>query len=369
MTTYDMIFWLLIVLIAVLAYTIESGLSARHRTLVFSSIMSATLAVVYMMVIVDDNSRFGTGAPAQKAPKEKEKIYVEKGTGDEIFDPDIEVVEGSGPDSLESIRRYEDAALLNKAGGFRDCPECPLMTMIPAGDVIIGSPAGEPNRSANEGPQKLVRFRRPFTVSRYEIQFGQFAAFVEAKAYRSSATCVVNGRPNSSATWQRPGFEQASADHPVVCISQADANAYARWLTAKTGRTYRLPTESEWEYFARAGSARSYWLGSTISTSQANFSGTYNGTSRGGKFDENGFKLFDVAGNAWEMVQDCWSNDLSRVPSSGVAELGQGDCTSSPVRGGSWNSPASDLRSAARQPLPRNQAYSTVGMRLVREIK
>lgn len=367
MTTYDLIFWLLIILIAVLAYTIESGLSARHRTLVFSSIMSATLAVVYMMVIVDDNSRFGAGRPAPQA-EEKKKVYTDGSSGSGELPMDVEVVEG-GPAALESVRRYEDAPLFNRPGGFRDCPTCPLMAIVPAGAVIIGSPAEELNRNPNEGPQKLVRFRNPIAVSRYEIQFGEFAAFVEAKGHRVRAACSVNGQVESSASWQRPGMAQPTADHPVVCVSWNDAAAYAQFLSEKTDRLYRLPTESEWEYLARAGSVTSYYAGQTISEEQANFGGRLKGTSSGGKFGENAFKLFDISGNVWEMVQDCWSDDLSRVPGSGVAELGQGDCARSPIRGGGWNSPAADLRSATRRPVGRDQAYNTVGIRLVREFK
>lgn len=365
MSTFDIIFWLLIVLIGVLAYTIESGLSARHRPLVFSSILSATLAVIYMMFIVEDNSKFGTGTRAPAAEEEKPQASTGGGSGEGGL-PEVEVIQEAGPDSLDSVSRYEDGAKLNNAGGFRDCPQCPLMTVMGHGSVIIGSPADEPNRRANEGPQKVVRISRAFAISRYEIQFREFAAFVRDTRHSVSATCLVDGKP-SSATWQEPGFEQKTDDHPVVCISRNDANAYAAWLSKKTERTYRLLSEAEWEYAARGDTGTAYATGKTVTKEQANFSAT--GTTKAGSFPDNAFKVFDTAGNVWEMVDDCWSDTLTYVPSSGVSERGHGDCTRSPVRGGGWSSPETELRSAYRRPMAHNEASNTVGLRLARELK
>ena len=367
MTTFDIIFWLLIVLIAVLAYTIESGLSARHRPLVLSSILSATLAAVYMMFLVEDNSKFGTGKPLPAAPKQKKKVQSLGGNGEGGLE-EIEVIEGPGPDSLDSEARYEDSPLLKKVGGFRDCPACPLMTLVSPGSVVMGSPADEPNRRANEGPQKVVRIGRAFAISRYEIQYREFAAFVRTTRHSVRATCLIDGKP-SNATWQKPGFEQKSGDHPVVCVSWNDANAYAAWLTQKTDRTYRLPSESEWAYAARAGVATAYITGKDIAPTQANYAGTRGGTSKGGSFSDNAFKIFDMTGNVWELIDDCWSDNLSKVPASGVSERGQGDCTRSPVRGGGWNATKPQVRAAYRMPLGRDQATNSIGIRLARELK
>ena len=367
MTTFDIIFWLLIVLIAVLAYTIESGLSNRHRPLVLSSILSATLAAVYMMFLVEDNSKFGTGERLPPPPKEKQKVS--SSGGEEGGLPDVEVVEEAGPDSLDSTSRYEDGQLLKKVGGFRDCPVCPLMLMISqGGTVIIGSPADEPDRRANEGPQKVVRISRPFAISRYEIQFREFAAFVQDARHTVKATCLVDGKP-SSATWQKPGFEQKTGDHPVTCISWNDAKAYAAWLSKKTERTYRLPSEAEWIYAARAGASTPYSTGKSITPEQANFGNAKGGTTKGGSFTDNPFKLFDMSGNLWEMVEDCWSDNLSMVPSSGVSERGHGDCSKSPLRGGGWRSTPIELRLAYRRPLAHDVAANTIGIRLARELK
>ncbi len=367
MSTLDIIFWLLIILVAVLAYAIESGLSVRHRPLVLSSIMSATLAVVYMMFIVEDNSSFGTGSGGGGKKKEEQQQAAAQQSGGGLPKPGEAGAEAAGG-ALPTEQRYEDGALLNKPGGFRDCEACPLMVKVEAGHVIIGSPDTEVDHRSNEAPQKVVNFKRPFTISRYEIQYREFSAFVEATSYRASTTCAVAGKP-TSANWQKPGYEQTTADHPVVCLSWNDARAYAEWLTKTTKRTYRLPSEAEWEYSARAGQGSPYWTGPTITPAEANYGGAIGGTTRGGKYKNNGFKLFDMAGNVWEMTEDCWSDDLKSMPGSGVSELSQGDCTRSAVRGGAWNSPKPELRSAYRRPIAHSFASNTIGIRLVREIK
>ncbi len=370
MSTFDIVFWLLIVIIAVLAYTIESGLSQRHRTLVFSSILSATLAVVYMMFLVEDNSSFGTGTPPPKKETQKKKVVAVNMGGDgTMMQQEVEVVEVA-PKPEDSGLRYEDSRLLKTPGGFRDCPECPLMIMIPAGEFIIGSPGSEAGRRSNESPQKSISFARPFTISRYEIQFRQFAAFVKDSAYKAVTPCRANGEEGiGKVDWQEPGVKQPTAEHPVVCLSWYDATAYAKWLSEKTDRRYRLPSEAEWEYVARAGTVTPYWFGADITPERANFGKQHGGTTPAGKFDDNPFEVFDVNGNVWEMTEDCWGDTLRRVPVSGVSELGAGDCARSPLRGGGWASDKRQVRSAYRRAMYRNEARNTVGFRLVREIK
>jgi len=369
MTAFDIIFWLLILLIMVLAYVIESGLSTRHRTLVLSSILSATGAAILMMFLVEDNSKFGVAGGSDQQAGEKEKTQVvamPMGQGDGL--PEVEVIEGGEQrDYVEAESRYEDGPLLKKPGGFRDCPACPLMTTIPAGEFLMGSSADEPGRRTSEVPQTVVRFKRPFAISRYEIGYGEFAAFVRLESYYVQAKCTAPD--GSSLSWLKPGVEQATAQHPVVCISRRDVEAYAKWLSTQSDRVYRLPSEAEWEYAARAGTSTPYWTGTSVDTNQANFNSVAGGTTSGGKYDENAFKLFDTAGNVWEMTADCWHDYLTKVPESGVADLVNGDCLRNALRGGAWNSSITTLRSAYRHPMGRSQAFNTVGFRIVREIK
>ena len=162
MTAFDIIFWLLIVLIAVLAYVIESGLSARHRALVLSSILSATGAAIFMMFLVEDNSKFGTGSPNQQAAEAEKTQVVAMPMGEGGGLPDVEVIEGGAgknSDNVDSATRYEDTPLLNKAGGFRDCPACPLMTKIPAGEFLMGSPVDVPVRGRKQRSALSDRLR------------------------------------------------------------------------------------------------------------------------------------------------------------------------------------------------------------------
>jgi formylglycine-generating enzyme required for sulfatase activity len=140
--------------------------------------------------------------------------------------------------------------------GFKDCPDCPEMVVIAPGSFARGSPAREPGRSPNEGPRQIVTIPHRFALGKYELTKAQYAAFVAATGHRSNDPCMyltegdwANG---ADKDWRDPGFRQGS-DEPVVCASWNDATAYARWLNAKTGRAYRLPTGAEWEYATRAG--------------------------------------------------------------------------------------------------------------------
>jgi formylglycine-generating enzyme required for sulfatase activity len=323
-----------------------------------------------MMFLIDDNSSFGTGAPHQKKKDQNEVAGAKLAGGD----GDQMKVQKGGPNAnggLEApaVSRYEDAELLQKPSGFRDCPVCPLMIMVDSGSALIGSPDSEPDRRPNEGPRVAIRIAKPFTVSRYEIQRKEFAAFVDETNYAPASGCVANGELRVGASWREPGFPQTTGDHPVVCISRTDARAYANWLSAKTQRNYRLLSEGEWEYVARAGTKGPYWVGKEITTEQAYFAAEERGTQRVGQFDDNAFKLFDTAGNVWEMTADCWVDDLTAMSETGHAYNPAGICADQAVRGGGFDSPAGDLRAASRRPVSRAAAFDNVGLRLAREIK
>ena len=147
---------------------------------------------------------------------------------------------------------------------FRECTDCPEMVVLPSGSFTMGSPGHETGRDDDEGPQRVVTLARPFALGRYELTRGQFAAFVAASGYQSQGgNCWYRNADegkykddDASLTWRNPGFSQNDG-HPVVCVSWNDAKAYADWLASKTGKPYRLPSEAEWEYAARAGSANS----------------------------------------------------------------------------------------------------------------
>ncbi len=267
---------------------------------------------------------------------------------------------------------------------FRDVDEpwCPEMVVIPTGSFMMGSPETEEGRTDNEGPQRWVTLAQPFALGRHTVTRGQFAAFVVATGHDlSGGTVVWTGRKferKADRDWRSPGFEQTDA-HAVVCVSWNDAQAYARWLSAQTAASYRLPTEAEWEYAARAGTTTPFWTGATISTSQANYYGDYayesgvKGLDRKGtvvvddpSFPDNPFGLFHVHGNVWEWVQDCYAGSCDGAPTEGHLAVDRKDCPERVLRGGSWGGHLGDLRSAKRLGRGPDNRFSNTGFRLAR---
>ncbi|NKB15946.1 MAG: formylglycine-generating enzyme family protein [Sphingomonadales bacterium] len=225
---------------------------------------------------------------------------------------------------------------------FRDCTECPEMIAVPAGEFMMGSPASEEGRSDDEGPQRKVTISKPFAVGKFEVTFAEWDA------------CVAAGECK-----HKPMTEWGRGNQPVMRVSWDDAKQYVEWLSRKTGNIYRLLSEAEWEYAARAGTTTPFSTGPTITTDQANFDGdyTYSGSAKGkdlgktieaGSFKPNAFGLHDMHGNVWEWVEDCYQKDgYQRTPSDG-SPLATGDCSRRVLRGGSWNSYPRFLRSADR---------------------
>lgn len=266
---------------------------------------------------------------------------------------------------------------------FRDCGECPAMVVVPAGEFVMGSPPSEEHRKNNEGPQNLVTIGEMFAVGKYEVTVGEYRLFVRESGHRSENSCTTFEDSRLEArfdrSWESPGFRQSERD-PVVCVSWGDARSYVKWLSVKTGSEYRLLSEAEWEYVARAGTTTAYNTGPRISTDQANFDGrlTFNGSSRGifrgqttpvGSFVANQFGLHDVHGNVWEWVQDCANNSYVGMPKDGKAWL-SGDCSHRIVRGGSWNnfSLHGALRSASRLWGNSGSRYNDGGFRVARTL-
>ena len=253
---------------------------------------------------------------------------------------------------------------------FRDCDSCPELVVIPAGEFQMGSSASEEGRSDNEGPLRRVVVGS-FALGRREVTRSEYAAFVTATGRGSGGGCAVftgsnEWSPNAERSWREPGFAQGG-DHPVVCVNWEDARAYAAWLSGETGKSYRLPSESEWEYAARAGTTTArYWgAGSDAQCGYANgadaalksrfnsrtVAGCDDGavwTAPAGSYGANDFRLFDMLGNLWEWVEDCWHEDYSGAPSDGTAWTIGGDCGNRVLRGGAWETATAALRSAER---------------------
>ncbi len=232
----------------------------------------------------------------------------------------------------------------------------------------------------------------PFAVSRFEITRAQYGAFTRETGRATSGNCYTfnnagNWEQQQGTTWQAPGFDQ-SGDHPVVCVSWEDASAYVAWINGKvSGDPYRLLTESEWEYAARAGTTTGFWWGDgendlcayangADQTARSQFSGTTLAScSEGHVFTapvgfsgrENRFGLADMAGNVWEWTQDCNNSTYDLTPTNGAANS-TGSCEYRVIRGGSWVSAPRVLRSANRDRNKPTFRYDDIGFRLSRTL-
>ncbi|MCB1824848.1 MAG: formylglycine-generating enzyme family protein, partial [Candidatus Competibacteraceae bacterium] len=266
---------------------------------------------------------------------------------------------------------------------LKDGSPGPEMVVIPAGTFLMGSPENEKSRDDDEG-QHSVEIKQNFAIGKTEVTVGQFRRFVVATSYRTEAEATGGCYSWNGTTWQQtadknwrnPGFKQDD-QHPVVCVSWNDALKYTEWLSKQTDKEYRLPTEAEWEYAARAGTPTPFFFGATISTEQANYDGnyTYGGGQKGvyrqktvqvGQFPANAWGLHDMHGNVWEWTCSGYDKDY------GGAEL---RCVSDPdsggprvVRGGSWSNVPGRLRSAARDWLDPRSRLGSVGFRLARTL-
>ncbi|HWU01963.1 MAG TPA: formylglycine-generating enzyme family protein [Novosphingobium sp.] len=232
----------------------------------------------------------------------------------------------------------------------------PEMVVVPAGTFLMGSPLDEANRHADEGPQHPVHIARPFAVSKYPVTVGEFARFVAATHYDAGDTCKTfeNGAwddHRAGRNWRNPGYRQTLND-PVVCMNFDDGQAYAAWLSRKTGHHYRLLSEAEYEYVNRAGTRTPWWWGNDIGGNHANCSAcgndvAHDGTVPVGSYAPNAFGLYDTSGNAWSWVADCWQAGYDGAPDDGTPFTG-GACTEHAERGGAWYYTPGSLRSAIR---------------------
>ncbi|MEI7868587.1 MAG: SUMF1/EgtB/PvdO family nonheme iron enzyme [Candidatus Methylumidiphilus sp.] len=247
----------------------------------------------------------------------------------------------------------------------------PEMVSLPGGEFWMGSDKkDDPMAFDYELPRHKVMVK-PFYIGKYEVTVGEYAAFVKA-TNRQSQGCYVHSvsglSKDASKSWSDPGFQQTDRN-PVVCVSHEDAEAYVSWLKEKTRKPYRLPTEAEWEYAARAGSTTRFPFGDDESQlpeyawCSAN---SANGTHPVGKLKPNAWGLHDMLGNVWEWVEDAWHKSYAGAPTDGSAwaatEAGAGRV----LRGGSWSSFAWYCRSASRNDLPPVYQYFNTGFRCAR---
>lgn len=238
---------------------------------------------------------------------------------------------------------------------FRDCVGCPDMIAVPAGSYQMGSDFG----AADELPIHEVSIDKSFAVGIFELSFAEWDA------------CVLRGSCSDSVFDNGWGRNQ----RPVINVTWDQAQTYVGWLSSETGESYRLLTESEWEYVARADSNGEYWWGDFFQVDMAVCEGCLNdwaneSTKEVGAYRANSFGLYDIAGNVSEWVQDCWHSDYESAPSNADVWLAEsaGDCAKAPIRGGSWLSNTEYMRAAKRAQFDRNSASMSIGFRVARDI-
>ena len=227
----------------------------------------------------------------------------------------------------------------------------------------MGSPADEPKRSEREGPQHEVTIAKAFAIGKFELTFKEWDA--------CAAEGGCEGFQPRDEGWGRNL-------RPAIFVSRDYAEAYVRWLSNRTGQQYRLPSEAEWEYAARAGTTSPFSTGQIITTDQANFNGnyTYNGSTKGlnrqqtqsvGSFSPNAYGLHDMHGNVYEYVADCWHDSYEGAPADGSPWVGT-DCEFFVMRGGSWKARPSFIRSAMRTRVRANYWRASFGFRVTRDV-
>lgn len=280
-----------------------------------------------------------------------------------IFSADMALAGASGPNDPGAPGSRN---VVSKT--FKDCEACPEMVVVPAGHFVMGSPDSEPGNSRDEMPRHRVEIGQPFAVGKFEVTIGEWNACV------ADAGC---GKLDASSDSER---------HPAVGMTWHEAQAYVTWLSGRAGKKkYRLLSEAEWEYVARAGTTTAYHTGPIISPRQANITaekkksaGSMRMSGFGakikrrrtvpvGSYPPNGFGLHDVHGNVWEWNQDCVNDGYMGAPTDGSA-WETGKCHRRIIRGGSWVDYAQGARSAIRSGHGSTGHGRTLGLRIARTL-
>lgn len=272
---------------------------------------------------------------------------------------------------------------------FRDCSDCPEMVMLPRGDFLMGVPLNVAERENPEYPPDRVEIDYDVAIGRFEISVGEFAEFVQSTGYEAAQQCEVIGQLEHaipSRSWRSPGFPQ-NALHPVVCVTLTDAKAYTAWLSEKTGKDYRLPTEVEWEYMARAGTTTAWHWGDsdvracqyanlddlTLNEAYPTFAASncrdgFVYTAPVGSFEPNSFGVFDSIGNAFELLHDRYSCTRRRRLLGHCIENNECEGCNPAASGAGWSGALGFLRFLRAYPnafYPKRGSADT-GFRVVR---
>lgn len=278
---------------------------------------------------------------------------------------------------------------------FRDCPDCPEMQRVPAGTFVMGTPGAPAQGDTRaESQSTVVRISRAFALGRTEVTRREFRIFIAETGYEQKGDCVVWNEEQSRFSAEHTPLagdareDTTADDHPASCLSWFDARAYVQWLAKKTGKPYRLPSEAEWEYSARAGSV-SPWPWGDVASDGCDFANTYDLSAREhyalgweptrcrdgyadiapvGALRPNAFGIYDLIGNVAEWVDDCFTDSYVGRPKDGRSWFWNGGCRRHVVRGGSWASSAQETRTAYRSATDGAFRAQTIGMRVALDL-
>lgn len=255
---------------------------------------------------------------------------------------------------------------------FKDCEACPEMVVLPAGSFIMGTPNDEVGRQHDEGPQRTVTFARPFAISRYQVTAAELDAYI-----KQSGVVIKSGdeRPGRWCEAGKPSYEQGPRQ-PAVCVDYHEVQAYTQWLSKKSGKTYRMLSEAEREYGARAGSSGPFPFpfdkdGEYQISQHANTYGPKDGytySSPVGSYPPNAFGVYDMHGNVYEWVADCWHDSYEDAPVDGSAWIDDEQCRLVQIRGNDWGEPPIFSRSGNRNNAAKDGRGDWIGFRVAREL-
>lgn len=304
--------------------------------------------------------------------------------------------------SLALLFAVSGCASIGTQQSFRDCAHCPEMVIVPAGTAILGASVADPFHNADELPARTFAIRQAFAVSRYEIRRDEYETFVSATSRAVHGDCLTDRKRrgdwaiDADTTFRDPGFAQ-TGEHPAACVSWDEAQAFIAWLNAQTDGGYRLLTEVEWEYAARGGSSRNsvYPWGNEQAKGCPFANGfdqtamkTYEGmdisgykifdplscsdgwlnTAPVGSLAPNELGLYDIIGNVAEWVADCYQPTRDALAEASTPLITNG-CLRRIVKGGSWGTPAHNLRTAERVPYAATHRDDSVGIRVAKTLR
>lgn len=332
----------------------------RRRWTASSSALCA--AVAWLL------AAFAPGLAAAQAPDDDEPLL---GAAAQIKTSDQPVCFRAGGKDPRCVRQGD---------AFRECPKCPEMVVVPAGRFAMGSSKPEiatyirehggvgSSSFKEEGPRRQITIAQPFAVGKFEVTHDEWDACSADGECRTWAALKDEFTPESAQrveSWGR-------GKRPIVAISWQDAKTFVAWLSRKTGAPYRLLSEAEWEYAARAGTMTRFSWGNSVGRKNANCDGCgsqwdLKQPAPVGSFKPNSFGLYDMHGNVSELLEDCLNTSHHDVPRDGTARI-TGDCEYRMIRGGSWNYEPDQMRVAARNSVaPTNVSFLT-GMRVARTL-